>query len=432
MMQKTESILLAPGAAPCDPALWLNAETVPPATPDRIAALKQAPFLFRSLARMALHLRHGTLVAITPEREVLRIVGAEPGPVGVLIINDYKLGARVMRGGNVGFAEAYMDGLWDSPDVTAVLEVFSLNTESVRALFTAQPLVKLINRIGHAFNRNSKTQARKNIEAHYDLGNDFYEAWLDPTMTYSSARFAFPGQDLAAAQENKYRSLADRIHLTPDHSVLEIGCGWGGFAEFAAKEIGCRLTGITISPKQYEFARKRMFDQGLAEKVDIQLRDYRDVDGEFDRITSIEMFEAVGEAYWPRFFDTIRTLLRRGGEAGLQIITIRDDQYEPYRNGVDFIQRYVFPGGMLPSPSVFAEQVSRAKLTLADTATFGRDYAATLAAWRERFLAAWPRLAGSDGFDDRFRRLWTYYLSYCEAGFRAGTIDVAQVRLRNP
>jgi cyclopropane-fatty-acyl-phospholipid synthase len=245
-------------------------------------------------------------------------------------------------------------------------------------------------------------------------------------MTYSSAKFERPEQSLTDAQRNKYATLARRIGLRPDHALLEIGCGWGGFAEFAAKEIGCNVTGITISRQQLDFARRRMHEAGLADKVDIRLEDYRDTQGAFDRIASIEMFEAVGEEYWPAFFGKVRGLLRPGGVAGLQIITIDERYFSAYRRSVDFIQKYVVPGGMLPSPSVLRAQIEQAGLVWRDTATFGLDYARTLAAWRDRFQNAWEEIR-AQGFDERFKRLWNYYLSYCEAGFRAGSIDVAQI-----
>jgi cyclopropane-fatty-acyl-phospholipid synthase len=250
-------------------------------------------------------------------------------------------------------------------------------------------------------------------------------------MTYSSAKFEKPGQSLNDAQRNKYASLARRIGLAPEHDVLEIGCGWGGFAEFAAKEVGCRVTGITISREQHDFARARLFKAGLAGKTEIRLEDYRDTKGSFDRIASIEMFEAVGEQYWPAYFNKVAANLKPGGQAGLQIITINERYFESYRRSVDFIQKYIFPGGMLPSMRALREQVARADLAWNGNTTFGHDYADTLALWRDRFLAAWSDIR-AQGFDEKFKRMWGYYLSYCEAGFRAGSIDVAQVAIAKP
>ncbi|HEX2561262.1 cyclopropane-fatty-acyl-phospholipid synthase family protein, partial [Phenylobacterium sp.] len=267
-----------------------------------------------------------------------------------------------------------------------------------------------------------------NIHAHYDLGNAFYSRWLDETMTYSSARYAAPGQPLSEAQRNKYRTLAQSIGLQSGQHVLEIGCGWGGFAEFAAGEVGAKVTGITISREQYDFARERLFRQGLNEKAEIRFVDYRDVDGQFDRVASIEMFEAVGEKYWPAYFGKIAQVLSPGGRAGLQIITIKDELFEGYRRRMDFIQKYIFPGGMLPSEARLARETRAAGLTWEGLSRFGLDYADTLADWRRRFDGAWDEIRPL-GFDERFRRLWRFYLSYCEAGFRTGQTNVVQLSL---
>jgi len=308
------------------------------------------------------------------------------------------------------------------------LEAFTANLDRLSQLLQGGVVYRLINFLAHWLHRNSRTGARRNILAHYDLGNAFYSRWLDPSMTYSSARYERPGQPLSEAQRNKYASLARQIGLGPDHHVLEIGCGWGGFAEFAAGEIGAKVTGITISPAQYEFARKRMFDQGLAERAQIRLVDYRDVQGEFDRVASIEMFEAVGEEYWPLYFRKIRDVLSPGGRAGLQIITIRDELFAHYRQRADFIQKYVFPGGMLPSERRLKEETERAGLEWRDIVRFGQNYADTLAEWAARFEGAWDDIRGL-GFDERFRRLWRFYLGYCEAGFRTERTNVVQLSL---
>jgi cyclopropane-fatty-acyl-phospholipid synthase len=250
-------------------------------------------------------------------------------------------------------------------------------------------------------------------------------------MTYSSARFLKADDTLLEAQHNKYAAIADRIQLGAADHVLEIGCGWGGFAEYAAKERGARVTSITISPSQAEYARKRIFNAGLADKVDIRLQDYRDLTGTFNRVASIEMFEAVGERYWPIFFSKLRDVISPGGLAGLQIITIDDVGFHAYRRGVDFIQRYIFPGGMLPSPTILKSQFKRAGFEQTGEVAFGLDYARTLEIWRKRFLEAWPEINGN-GFDERFRRMWEYYLAYCEGGFRAQYIDVVQTGLYRP
>jgi cyclopropane-fatty-acyl-phospholipid synthase len=278
---------------------------------------------------------------------------------------------------------------------------------------------------------NTRAGSQKNIHAHYDLGNAFYERWLDPSMTYSAARWETGKETLQEAQTVKYRTLCDQMGLRPGDHVLEIGCGWGGFAEYAAKERGAKLTCLTISKEQLAFARARMQRLGLNEQVEIRYQDYRDVSGQFDRIASIEMFEAVGERFWPGYFAKLGECLKPGGTAGLQIITIAEAMFDTYRRSVDFIQKYVFPGGMLPSVSVLKSLTSKASLDWRGHVAFGRDYGRTLDLWREAFDAEWDTLNGL-GFDERFRRLWRYYLGYCEAGFKGGSIDVVQLTLARP
>jgi cyclopropane-fatty-acyl-phospholipid synthase len=344
------------------------------------------------------------------------------------VIHDFRCMRRVLTAADIGFAEGYMAGEWDTPDLSTLLTSFSANWDRLAKAIRGHPLVRAIHSAGHVFRPNTRQGARRNIHAHYDLGNAFYGQWLDRTMTYSSARYAAPGQPLDLAQANKYRSLAQCMDLRPGMHVLEIGCGWGGFAEFAARELDARVTGITISREQHDFASRRMFEQGLAEKADIRLVDYRDVDGRFDRVASIEMFEAVGERYWPAYFDKVRQVLAPGGRAGLQIITIRDELFEHYRRRADFIQRYVFPGGMLPSEARLKVEAARAGLEWREPARFGQHYADTLAEWAVRFEAGWDRIRAL-GFDERFRRLWRFYLSYCEAGFRTERTNVVQLAL---
>jgi cyclopropane-fatty-acyl-phospholipid synthase len=392
--------------------------------------LGRAPASFKSfLAVASKHWAEGVLEIVTPEGERVDIEGAQEGPRASLIVNNYGFVRRVFSGGDVGFAEGWMAGEWDTPDLSRLLEVLSRNYDRLRGLVDGNVLVRAANRLMHVMNRNSREGSRRNIHAHYDLGNEFYSRWLDRTMTYSSACFEHPGQDLAEAQEAKYRALARRIELGPDQSVLEIGCGWGGFAEFAAREVGARVTGVTISQAQYEFACKRLFQAGLSEKADIRLIDYRDVRGSFDKVASIEMFEAVGEQYWPAYFSKVREVLTPGGRAGLQIITIKDELYEAYRKRTDFIQRYVFPGGALPSEARLREETEKAGLDWASVSRFGQAYADTLAQWGDRFAVAWDDIR-TLGFDERFRRLWAFYLSYCEAGFRTGRTDVIQLVLK--
>ncbi len=391
--------------------------------------IRRAPAPFRAALRLfARNWLWGSMTFVLPSGREIPIQGREPGPAARVVIHDFRFMRRVMAAGDIGFAEGLMAGEWETPDLTAVLVSASLNFDRLARLFTGNPLVRLVNFVSHLRRGNSRDGAKRNIHAHYDLGNAFYGRWLDPTMTYSSARFEHPGQSLPDAQRNKYATLARSIGLQSSHSVLEIGCGWGGFAEFAAREIGAKVTGVTISREQYDFARERLFKQGLADKADIRLIDYRDVEGAFDRVASIEMLEAVGERYWPVYFQKIRDVLSPGGRAGLQIITIRDELFKGYRVRADFIQKYIFPGGMLISERRLREETDRAGLSWSDITRFGQDYAQTLSQWTRRFQATWSEIKPL-GFDERFRRLWLFYLSYCEAGFATGRTNVVQVSL---
>jgi cyclopropane-fatty-acyl-phospholipid synthase len=391
--------------------------------------LRHAPAAFRTALRVAVeNWAVGTLTFVLPSGKPLRIDGKTAGADAVIRIHDYRFIRRALASGDIGFAEGYMAGEWDTPDLSAVLEAFSQNFDRLTALVRGNPLMRAVNGLYHLFHRNDRRGSRKNIHAHYDLGNAFYSRWLDPSMTYSSALYEAPNQPLDQAQRAKYAALARSIDLGPGQHVLEIGCGWGGFAEFAAKEVGAKVTGVTISQAQYDFAKQRLFNQGLAEKADIRLIDYRDVEGRFDRVASIEMFEAVGEEYWPTYFGKIRDVLAPGGRAGLQIITIRDELFASYRSHTDFIQRYVFPGGMLPSEQRLRQETTAAGLAWTGVTRFGQNYADTLAEWARRFEAAWDDIK-AEGFDERFRRLWRFYLSYCEAGFRTERTNVIQLGL---
>lgn len=382
-------------------------------------------------AKMALKgllsLPKGRLVIRMPDGRTVRIDGHEEGPEAVLILHNWNLAHRALTGGTIGVAESYMDGDWESPDVTGFLELFLINVEMGDHLAGgARGVLKIVERLRHWFNTNTRRRAKRNISAHYDLGNAFYQQWLDPTMTYSSALFGDGANDLASAQTAKYRALAKAAGIKAGDRVLEIGCGWGRFAEFAASEIGCHVTGLTISNEQLAFARQRIETAGLSDKVDLRFQDYRDETGKYDAVVSIEMFEAVGEKYWPTYFAKVRECLKPGGRAGLQIITIKPEAYEAYRSNPDFIQRYVFPGGMLPAESHLVSLGKDAGLEMIGHRAFGPDYGRTLAEWRHRFWGAWDTIRPL-GFDDRFRRLWEFYLYYCEAGFRSGHVNVRQV-----
>ena len=396
-------------------------------TPDNVGTvLADLPRMVRLALGFASRLRRGTLDVTMPDGRVLRLGGLEPGPAAKMTLYNHGFASRLINGGDIGIAEAYLNGDWDTPDLTQFLYLFCVNYELIQAMLGDKPLMRLIQLLRHWFNSNTKRQARRNIYAHYDIGNAFYSAWLDPGMTYSSALFEDDTADLTAAQTNKYRKLAEAIDLQPGQQVLEIGCGWGGFAEYVAKTFGAKVVGLTISKQQRDFAQKRIQQAGLAERVEIKLQDYRDERARYDRIASIEMIEAVGEKFWPKYFSQLRDRLLPGGLAGIQAITIQDSMFPQYRREVDFIQRYIFPGGMLPSPQILKTLGERFDLPVIREHIFGEDYAKTLATWRNNFRAAWPNLKLL-GFDERFRRLWEYYLAYCEAGFLSGNIDVRQV-----
>ncbi len=352
--------------------------------------------------------------------------GSVPGPSAEIELRDETVARRLLTGGDVAFAEAYMAGDWDSPDPAAVIEYAVRNADAIDTHLGETLWGGLLRRALHLLRTNTRFGSRRNISYHYDLGNDFYRLWLDPTMTYSSALFEGEDVSLEEAQHAKYRRLVQLLGLKPGQSVLEIGCGWGGFAMTAAAERDCRVTGLTLSERQRDFALRRAAEAGLADRIDIRLEDYRDTQGQFDRIASIEMFEAVGERYWPVFFERIRDRLTQGGLAAMQIITIAEDRFEAYRSRPDFIQRYIFPGGMLPTVTHLKSLASSVNMDWIGDDGFGQDYARTLRLWRQRFVAAWPEIRNL-GFDERFKRMWQYYLAYCEGGFRAGSIDVRQI-----
>lgn len=393
--------------------------------------LADLPRIARRAFGVVMALEIGHLTIVVPDGRRFLVKGRQPGPEAELVIHDWRFVRRVLSAGTVGVGEAFIAGEWSSPDVTAFLELFARNSDATEEALAARPLVRMLLSLRHLLNRNTRRGSKRNISAHYDLGNAFYSAWLDRSMTYSSALYETGANDLEAAQKEKYRALARATDIRPGHHVLEVGCGWGGFAELLASEFGCRVTGLTISREQHAFATKRIADAGLADKVEIKLADYRDEPGVYDRLVSVEMFEAVGERYWPAFFKMMSERLRPGGRAGVQVITIQDRMFPAYRRTPDFIQRHVFPGGMLPPPGTLAELGRRVGLPISGERVFGLDYARTLAEWRDRFRAAWPAIEPL-GFDERFRRLWEFYLHYCEAGFRAGNIDVRQIVFADP
>ena len=392
---------------------------------------KHLPRWFSAAFSVLEGIQKGSLEIALPDGRVFRIEGDQPGPQARLDVRNDALFARVAREGELGFSEAYVEGWWDAPDLQAVFDVLLSSKQWVRRNHPAAILLRAWQWFGHWRNDNTRSQAKRNIASHYDLGNEFYGKWLDPTMTYSSAIFVEPEEDLAAAQIRKYASVCDRIGVTPDSAVLEIGCGWGGFAEYAAGTRGARITGLTISREQFDFAQRRMFEAGLADRVDIVMRDYREERGSYDGIASIEMIEAVGEKYWPTYFATVHDRLKPGAQATIQAITMPDELFQSYRNTTDFIQKYIFPGGMLLSPGVLNTQIAKAGLEEVGSVGFGESYSETLRRWHTAFNAAWDEIAPL-GFDERFRRMWNFYLTSCAGAFHTGTTDVVQVSMRRP
>jgi cyclopropane-fatty-acyl-phospholipid synthase len=373
-------------------------------------------------------LRGGRLRIVLPNGSAIASPPSPGGLQATLAIRRWRALRRLAIGGDVGFAEAFIDGDWTSPDLVALLRLAARNVEPIRAATRGVPVFRWADQLRHVLRGNTRRGSRRNIMAHYDLGNAFYALWLDPTMQYSSALWSEDTPDLETAQKRKLDRVAELLELEGGESVLEIGCGWGALATHLAETRDARVTAITLSPAQLAFARARAVPDDCAAPVDFRLEDYRDVRGRYDRIVSIEMLEAVGEARWLHYFETLARSLNADGRAVLQTITINEAYYEHYRRNPDFIQKHVFPGGFLPSKPALAAEIERAGLQILDRQSFGNSYARTLAEWRKAFHARWNEAAGL-GFDDRFRRLWDYYLAYCEAGFAEGTIDVTLVSI---
>jgi len=400
-----------------------------PAT-RRLAQPRQSLFFSTLILRRLLaRLQVGRLVIILPSGEKLEAKGSA-GPEAVLHIQQGRALRRMLLRGAVGFAESFIDGEWTSPDLVALLQLAAANSPYLGSVVAGWPVFQLLNRLRLRLKANSRRGSRSNIMSHYDLGNDFFQLWLDPTMLYSSAIWDEATPDLESAQQNKLARIVEWLDLRGGEKVLEIGCGWGALARRLA-ESGARVTGLTLSPAQLAFGQKSLAGDPAAARIDLRLQDYRDVAGQYDRVVSVEMIEAVGEAYWPAYFGKIAEVLKPGGRALIQAITIENSRFDDYRAQPDFIQRHVFPGGFLPCPATMAEQAARAGLRIVAVESFGQSYAQTLAEWRKRFEANWGEIS-TLGFDDRFRRLWTYYLCYCEAGFREKATDVGFYLLEKP
>jgi cyclopropane-fatty-acyl-phospholipid synthase len=389
------------------------------------------PRYFAQAFQTAQKVQFGRLDMKLEDGRVFRAEGAKPGPVAEFTVHNDDLFARLIREGDLGFCDAYLDGWWSTPDLQAFMDLVHADNDDVYDGYPGMALVRAYEKLRFWMQSNSRRQAKKNISYHYDLGNDFYALWLDDTMTYSSAKFDTGQESLEKAQENKYASMVDQMGVPPGEHVLEIGCGWGGFAEYAAKERGLKVTGLTISQEQHDYAVARMARLGLSDMVEIKMQDYRDEEGMYDGIASIEMFEAVGEKYWPVYFDTVRERLKPGKHATLQIITVQDKRWHVYKRGVDFIQKYIFPGGMLPSPTVLRQEIARAGLHLKGSVEFGQSYSDTLRRWHETFNARWDDVAAL-GFDARFRRMWNFYLTSCAGTFWSGNCDVTQITMTRP
>lgn len=399
---------------------------------SQLPALNLAPAAARAVFRLLEKIEHGTLELQLPDGSLARMGNGEAPRAGIRLHN-WAVCAAALKSGDIGVAETYIRGDWTSPDLAALLRLFLVNREHIDKMIYGSWWGALLYRVKHAFNRNSRSGSKRNIHAHYDLGNAFYQRWLDETMNYSSAWFdGDRTRPLAEAQHAKVRRALDEVGLQAGQRVLEIGCGWGAVAEAAACDRQAHLTGVTLSTEQLAWAQERMSRYGVAERADLRLQDYRDIaDAPFDAVISIEMFEAVGRDYWPSYFQTVARCLKSGGRACVQSITIRDDLFERYAKSTDFIQQYIFPGGMLPSPSEFRRAAERAGLVVERSFAFGPDYAETLRRWRERFLAE-EREVLRLGFDTAFMRTWEFYLAYCEAAFDEGTTDVMQFTLRKP
>jgi cyclopropane-fatty-acyl-phospholipid synthase len=380
------------------------------------------------LDRIDAGLLEGGIDATLPDGSHRILGGRQPGPMPVVRLHSWRAIVRLIRSGSVGWYKAWALGEWSSPDPVPLFDLFMRNGKSLGEVARAKGIWRKVNRLAHLLRRNSRDKARDNIAFHYDLGNDFYSAWLDPSMTYSSALFASPSETLEEAQARKIHALLDRLQLKPGQRLLEIGCGWGSLAEIAARDYGVEVVGLTLSSEQKSFADARLKRAAL-DKVSIQLTDYRDVEGEFDAVASVEMVEAVGQDYWPAYLQTIARVLKPGGRAALQLISIREELFDSYAASADFIQTYIFPGGMLISEPRFQALAELTGLSWQDRKAFGVDYAETLKRWRVNYDEAVEEGRLPAGFDESFHDLWRYYLMYCEGGFRGGGIDVAQVTL---
>ena len=397
--------------------------------PRRMTSAISGLFCCFLLNRLANNLECGGIHFILPGQKEIKFKTAKKGPNAIIKFRSYTGILRLCFGGYMGLGEGYVNGDWSTPSLKELFQFGIENQEKFRTRLSGNYLARIPRKIFRILNRNSKKGSKRNISYHYDLGNEFYKLWLDSSMTYSSGFYEDPGLSLEEAQLKKYRRIIETLGIRSNHHVLEIGCGWGGFSELVAEETGATITGITISKEQFDYACNRIQKAGLNKKAKIQLSDYREVSGTYDRIVSIEMLEAVGEAYWPDFFNTIAKNLAPNGKAIVQVIFVPDKRFANYRRKSDFIQRHIFPGGMLISPKMMEKQAQKVGLSISECFSFGSSYGTTLNRWHDRFIDNWG-LIEALGFDGRFKRLWEYYLNYTAAGFQAGTINVGQFLLQ--
>jgi cyclopropane-fatty-acyl-phospholipid synthase len=400
----------------------MNSTTLPPSAVVPKQS-KWTKLFLRTLEGIAV----GEIKLTTPSGDVLNFSGDANGVSVHLRVNDWRFCERIFMKSDIGLGESYMLGEWESDNVNGLIRLAVENENALKHIIKGSALSILFYRLKHLLNRNTKKGSKRNILAHYDLGNDFYSLWLDDSMTYSSALFSSEVNNLKEAQLCKYQHIIGQLNAKAGAHILEIGCGWGGFAEYAAAQ-GFKVTGITISEEQYQFARKRV--ERFGPDVDIQLKDYRELEGSFDHVVSIEMFEALGKAYWPKYFEVISKVLKPNSSAVIQTITIRDESFASYSRGTDFIQQYIFPGGMLPGPARFVISAQKKGLQLTGRTEFGQDYAKTLAEWESNFTRVEQEVR-SLGFDNTFIRMWRFYLKYCQGGFESGKLGVSQFRLKS-
>jgi cyclopropane-fatty-acyl-phospholipid synthase len=399
----------------------MESGAVVPLADDSCAPIRRLPA--KLLTRVLSRLTVGKITVQTPSGDRVEYRAGQPGPHATIVMHNWRTVRRLLSRGGIGFAEAYMEGDWSTPNLTALMALAAANIDGLESTMGGASWLRALGRLRRVGSTNTRRGSRRNIAAHYDLGNAFYAHWLDKGMSYSSGWYATPDCSLEDAQRAKQDRVIEKMALAGGERVLEIGCGWGGLVERLLTRGAASVTGLTLSTEQLDHARLRLAAAGMADRADIRLQDYRDVGGVFDRIVSIEMLEAVGRRYWPIYFSTLRARLADSGVAVIQAITIARDRFEDYQRSVDFIQRYIFPGGMLPTDDIVRAEIRKAGLVLRSAETFGRGYALTLAEWRRRFQDAWPAIQDL-GFDLRFKRMWEYYLSYCEAGFQAGVLDV--------